>query len=81
MNRSELSHSVGLSARVHPSLHVTGRLLGAVTLFSHAGTAREIVAPGLQFVVGAFDFALEQQLPIAGAPFVSRTVISVGAQW
>jgi hypothetical protein len=81
MNRSELTHSVGFSASVHPNLRVTGRLIGAVTLFNHAGTAREIIAPGLQFIVGAFDFALEQQLPVAGAPFVSRTLMSVGAQW
>jgi hypothetical protein len=81
MNRSEFTHSLGFSASVHPHLRVTGRLLGAVTLFNHAGTAREIVAPGLQFIAGAFDFALEQQLPITGAPFVSRTLMSVGAQW
>jgi hypothetical protein len=81
MNRSELSHSVGFSASVHPNLRLTGRLIGAVTLFNHAGAAREIIAPGLQLIVGAFDFALEQQLPIAGAPFVSRTLMSVGAQW
>jgi hypothetical protein len=81
MNRSELTHSVGFSASVHPNLRVTGRVLGAVTLFNHAGFAREIVAPGLQFIAGAFDVALEQQLPVAGAPFVSRTLLSVGAQW
>lgn len=81
MNRSELTHAVGLSARVHPHLHVTGRLLGAVTLFNYAGAAREIVAPGLQFITGAFDLALELQLPVVGDPFVSRTLISVGAQW
>lgn len=81
MNRSEFTHSVGLSALVHPNLRLTGRLIGAVTLFNHSGAAREIVAPGLQFIAGAFDFALEQQLPVAGAPFVSRTLMSVGAQW
>jgi hypothetical protein len=81
MNRSELSHAVGFSASVHPNLRVTGRLLGAVTLFNHAGYAREIIAPGLQFISGAFDFAVEQQLPLVGDPFVSRTLLSVGAQW
>jgi hypothetical protein len=52
-----------------------------VTLFNHSGYAREIVAPGLQFISGAFDVALEQQLPLVGDPFVSRTLMSVGAQW
>lgn len=81
MNRSEFTHSVGFGALVHPNVRVTGRLIGAVTLFNHAGAAREIIAPGLQFISGAFDVALEQQLPIAGSPFVSRTLMSVGAQW
>jgi hypothetical protein len=81
MNRSELTHSIGVSASVHPNLRLTGRLLGAVTLFNHAGAAREIIAPGLQLIAGAFDIALEQQLPIAGSPFVSRTLMSIGAQW
>jgi hypothetical protein len=81
MNRSELTHAIGFSASVHPNVRVTSRLLGAVTLFDHAGYTREIVAPGLQFIAGAFDFALEQQLPVVGAPFVSRTLLSVGAQW
>lgn len=81
MNRSELTHAIGLSASVHPNLRLTGRLLGAVTLGSHDGAAREILAPGLQFIAGAFDFALEQQLPVVGDPFVSRTLLSVGAQW
>lgn len=81
MNRSELSHAIGFSASVHPNLRVTGRLLGAVTLANHAGYAREIIAPGLQLVSGAFDFAIEQQLPLVGDPFVSRTLLSVGAQW
>jgi hypothetical protein len=81
MNHSELTHAVGLSASVHPNLRLTGRLLGAVTLGAHDGAAREILAPGLQFIAGAFDFALEQQLPVVGDPFVSRTLVSVGAQW
>jgi hypothetical protein len=81
MNRSELTHSVGFSASIHPNVRVTGRLLGAVTLFNHAGTAREIFAPGLQLIAGAFDVALEQQLPLLGDPFTNRTLLSLGAQW
>jgi hypothetical protein len=81
MNRSELEHSIGASARVHANLALTGRLLGAVTMFDHAGAAREIVAPGLQLIFGAFDAALEVQVPIVGSPFTSRTLVSVGAQW
>ena len=81
MNRSELTHSVGFSASVHPNLRLTGRLMGAVTLFNHSGAAREIFAPGLHFITGALDFALEQQVPIVGTPFASRTLMSVGAQW
>jgi hypothetical protein len=81
MNRSELTHAIGVSAAVHPQLHVTGRLIGAVTLFNYAGAAREIVAPGLQFIAGAFDVALELQFPIVGSPFTSRTVLGIGAQW
>lgn len=81
MNRSELTHAIGFSASVHPNLRVTTRLLGAVTLFNHAGYAREVLAPGLQLIAGAFDFTFEQQLPVVGEPFVSRTLMSVGAQW
>ena len=81
MNRSELTHAIGASARLHANLRVTGRLLGAVTLFDHAGSAREIVAPGLQLVMGALDASLELQLPVVGKPFSSRTLLSVGAQW
>ena len=81
MNRSELTHAIGASARLHANLRVTGRLLGAVNLFDHNGAAREVVAPGLQLVMGAFDASLELQLPVVGKPFSSRTLVSVGAQW
>jgi hypothetical protein len=81
MNRSELTHAIGVSVRALESLHVTGRLFGAVTLFNHDGVAREVVAPGLQFISGVFDAALELQIPVLGNPFSSRTIISVGAQW
>lgn len=81
MNRSELEHAVGASARVHPNLAITGRLLGAVTLFQHDGASREILAPGLQLLFGAFDASLEIQVPVVGTPFTSRTLLSVGAQW
>jgi hypothetical protein len=81
MNRSELSHSIGVSAALHERMYVTGRLIGAVTLFNHDGAPREIVAPGLQLIAGAFDVALELQLPVVGEPFMSRTLMSVGAQW
>jgi len=81
MNRSELTHAIGVSAALHANLRVTGRLLGAVHVFDHAGTAREIVAPGLQLILGKFDLALELQLPVLGKPFESRSVINLGAQW
>jgi hypothetical protein len=81
MNRSELSHAIGVSAPLQENLRVTARLFGAVPLFDHAGASREIVAPGLQLIAGAFDAALELQLPVVGKPFESRTVFSVGAQW
>jgi hypothetical protein len=81
MNHSELTHALGLSAALHPSLRVTARLLGAVHVFNHTGSAREVVAPGLQIIAGVFDLALEFQLPVLGNPFNSRTVLSLGAQW
>jgi hypothetical protein len=81
MNRSELAHAIGVSARLTSNLRVTGRLLGAINLFDHAGLPREVVAPGLQLVMGAFDASLELQLPVVGKPFTSRTLLSVGAQW
>jgi hypothetical protein len=81
MNRSELTHAIGVSAHVFGSLHATGRLFGAVTLFNHDGIAREIFAPGLQIIDGIFDASLELQIPLLGNPFSSRTVISLGAQW
>ncbi|MEY4580560.1 MAG: hypothetical protein RL701_5263 [Pseudomonadota bacterium] len=81
MNASELAHALSASARLHPNIQATGRLLGAVTLFDHAGAAREIIAPGLQLIMGAFDAALEIQVPIVGTPFTSRAVLTLGAQW
>ena len=81
MNRSELAHAIGASARLHPNLRVTARLLGAINLFDHNGEAREVVAPGLQLVTGVLDASLELQLPVIGKPFASRTLLSVGAQW
>jgi hypothetical protein len=81
MNRSELSHAIGASAPIHENLRLTGRLFGAVPLFDHAGAAREIIAPGLQVIAGAFDAGLELQLPVVGKPFDTRTVFSLGAQW
>jgi hypothetical protein len=81
MNRSELTHAIGASARLHANLRVTGRLLGAVNLFDHNGAAREVVAPGLQLGMGALDASLELQVPVVGKPFMSRTLVSVGAQW
>ena len=81
MNRSELSHAIGASARIHDNLRVTGRLIGAVNLFDHNGAPRELVAPGLQLVLGPLDASLELQLPVVGKPFASRTLVSVGAQW
>jgi hypothetical protein len=81
MNKSELAHAIGASVALRPSLRVTGRLFGAVSLFDHGGAAREVLAPGLQLIMGAFDASLEVQVPIVGQPFTSRTVISLGAQW
>lgn len=81
MNRSELAHALGASAKLHPNVRVTARLLGAVNAFDHNGVAREVVAPGMQLVTGAFDASLELQLPVVGKPFASRTLLSVGAQW
>jgi hypothetical protein len=81
MNRSELTHAIGVSVAVQQALRVTGRLLGAVPFFDHAGSAREVVAPGLQGIMGAFDASLELQLPVVGKPFTSRTVATIGAQW
>jgi len=81
MNRSELAHALSASAQLHPNLNLTGRLLGAVTVADHRGAAREVVAPGVQLVFGAFDASLELQVPVVGHPFSSRTLLSVGAQW
>ena len=81
MNRSELAHAIGASATIHPNVRLTARLLGAVNVFDHNGSAREVMAPGLQLVLGALDASLELQLPVIGKPFASRTLLSVGAQW
>lgn len=81
MNMSELTHAIGASVGLRPNLRVTGRWMGAVTLFDHGGAPREIVAPGLQLIMGAFDASLEVQVPIVGNPFTTRTVIGLGAQW
>jgi hypothetical protein len=78
MNASELEHALGLSYSLHPNLSVTGRWLGAIPL-EDEGTARQILAPGLQLVAGALDSALEAQVPVAGDPFEIKLLVSVGA--
>jgi len=60
MNRSGLAHAIGVSVAVQRALRVTRPLLGAAPFFDHAGSAREVVAPGLQVIMGAFDASLEE---------------------
>jgi hypothetical protein len=81
MNRSELTHAFGVSTALHPNLRIMARWLGAVHVFDHTGSSREIIAPGLQIVAGTFDLTFEFQIPVVGSPFVNRSVVSVGAQW
>ena len=81
MNKSELTHAFGVSYAVRPILRVTARWLGAVTVADHSGEPRQIIAPGLQLISGAFDAAIELQVPVVGEPFKTRTLLSLGAQW
>jgi hypothetical protein len=81
MNSAEVEHSLGLAYRAHERLRLLSRLYGAAPAGVKQGAAREIVAVGLQGVFGAFDAALEVELPVVGAPFQSRTLLSAGAQW
>ena len=46
-----------------------------------AGQAREIVALGVQGILGIWDLSLEAQLPVLGSPFTARTLLAVGAEW
>lgn len=81
MNASELEHALGVAYALHDALRVTGRVLGAVPVAVKAGQAREIVAVGVQAIAGPFDAAVEVELPVVGNPFLTRTLLSVGAQW
>ena len=81
MNMQELEHAFSLGYAVHPQLELETRLLGAVPVNSPMGTARELWAAGVQASLGLFDFGVEVQLPLAGAIFRSKTLLSVAAQW
>jgi hypothetical protein len=81
MNRSELEHALALRVALLDWLGAFGRLSGAIPVADLHGAARESLGLGLDFVVGAFDVAFEQQLPLVGDPFRSRSLLRVGAQW
>jgi hypothetical protein len=81
MNASEVEHALSLTLLLHEHARVLGRLFGAVPVADTAGQTREIVALGVQGILGIWDLSLEAQLPLVGSPFIARTVLSVGAEW
>ena len=81
MNASELEHGISLALLVHPNMRGTARLFGAVPVADEHGQAREIVAFGLQGILGRWDLGLEAQIPVLGSPFVARTLLALGVEW
>jgi hypothetical protein len=81
MNRSEVEHSLSLRGEVVPWFFLLGRIYGALPVVDDHGAAREMLGLGAELLFGALDVAFEQQLPLAGDPFTSRSLLRVGAQW
>jgi hypothetical protein len=79
MNRSELEHALTLSYQFGEHLFAGGRLLGAVPVAAANGVAREVAAFGIGASVAPVQVELELQLPLVGAPFDTRTMLSVAA--
>ena len=82
MNRSELEHALALRVPLVVAwLGAFARLAGAIPVSDAHGAARESLGLGVDFVFSAFDVALEQELPLVGDPFRSRSLLRVAAQW
>lgn len=81
MNSSEVEHTLNLTMLLHQHVRATGRMFGAVPVADATGQVREIVALGLQGILGIWDLSLEAQLPLVGSPFTARTLLAVGAEW
>ena len=81
MNRSELEHALALRLTLSSWLGGLARVAGAIPISDAHGAAREALGLGLDFVFAPFDLALEQELPLVGDPFRSRTLLRLGAQW
>lgn len=79
MNRSELEHALTLSYGFGEHLFVGGRLLGAVPIAALGGAAREIASLGIGATIAPLQLELELQMPLIGAPFETRSVISLAA--
>jgi hypothetical protein len=81
MNRSEVEHAFALRYQLVPLFALAAGVAGAVPVADRGGAAREAITLGGELLLGAFDVALEQELPLVGDPFRARTVLRVGAQW
>ncbi|MDB4986179.1 MAG: uncharacterized protein JWN04_1357 [Myxococcaceae bacterium] len=81
MNMQEIEHALSAGYAVHPNVGLDLRLLGAVPVHAPMGTAREVIAGGLRANAGSFDFGAEVQVPLVGAIFHAKTLLSVAAQW
>jgi hypothetical protein len=81
MNRSELEHALSAAFQWTDWLALTARIAGAVPIADDSGEARETLAFGPRFTLGAFDVGAEQELPLLGDPFRYRTLLRLGAQF
>ncbi|MDB4976076.1 MAG: uncharacterized protein JWN48_4417 [Myxococcaceae bacterium] len=81
MNMQEIEHAVSVGYRLHPNFELEARALGAVPVNIPQGNARELVGGGVRVTLGLFDFGVEVQLPVVGAPFKAKTFLTAAAQW
>jgi hypothetical protein len=81
MNMQELEHAISVGYALHERVELEGRVLGAVPIASPMGTARELLAGGVQISAGIIDVGVEVQVPVVGAIFHAKTLLSVAAQW
>lgn len=79
MNRSEVEHAITLGYELSPILFAGARLIGAIPVAAIYGKSREVAGFGLGAHCGPAQIQLELFLPLVGAPFDSKLVLSAAA--
>jgi hypothetical protein len=79
MNASELEASMAAGYLLHPKLRVRAGVYGALPVGVDGGVGRAAVFLGSTVLLHSMSLGLEGHLPLAGAPFRGKVVLSLGA--